>query len=292
MVGVLVTLGIGWGSTQSLGKIAVSTGYRPFGLIFWQLVIGVALLGAINLIRGGSFRVGAAGVRFALVIAVIGTLIPNSTFYLSLQHLPGGIMSIIIATVPLISFPIAVALGTDRFSGLRFLGLFCGLLGVALIALPAASLPEPGMAAWLPVAMIGPLFYAIEGNYVARFGTAGLDGVQAMFWASVVGAVIVLPLALGSGQFIDPAVKWGRAEAAIVVGSSLHAVLYATYIWLAVKAGSVFATQSGYIVTGSGVFWAMLLLGESFSGWVWAALVVMLVGLTLVQPRRRSDALR
>jgi drug/metabolite transporter (DMT)-like permease len=32
----------------------------------------------------------------------------------------------------------------------------------------------------------------------------------------------------------------------------------------------------------------MLLLGERFSAWVWAALVVMLLGLFLVQPRERS----
>jgi hypothetical protein len=37
---VLVVLGVGWGSTQSLGKIATATGHQPFGLIFWQLVVG------------------------------------------------------------------------------------------------------------------------------------------------------------------------------------------------------------------------------------------------------------
>ncbi len=285
LLGILLLLGIGWGSTQSLGKIAVSTGHGFFGLIFWQLVIGIAVLGALNLIRGGGFGVTRAGLTFALVIAFIGTIIPNSSFYIAVAHLPGGIMSILISTVPLISFPIALALGMDRFSPVRLAGLLCGLLGVALIAVPQASLPEAGMVVWLPLAMVGPLFYAIEGNYVARVGTAGLDAVQAMFWASLVGAVIVLPLALASGQWIDPLQPWGRAEMALLVSSCLHAVLYATYVWLAARAGAVFATQTSYIVTGSGVFWAMLLLGERFSGWIWAALVVMLVGLTLVRPR-------
>ena len=31
---VLLVLGIGWGSTQALGKIAASTGHGPVGLIF------------------------------------------------------------------------------------------------------------------------------------------------------------------------------------------------------------------------------------------------------------------
>jgi len=288
LVGVLLLLGIGWGSTQSLGKLAVSSGHQHFGLIFWQLVIGAVLLGAINLLRRQSFAITVAGLRFAVVIALIGTLIPNSTFYMSVAHLPGGVMSILISTVPLLSFPLALALGMDRFSPLRLLGLCCGLLGVALIALPQTSLPSPDMAAWLPVAMIGPLFYALEGNYVAKWGTAGLDAVQAMFWASLVGALIALPLMLLTGQWISPLPPYGVPELALIASSCVHALVYAAYVWLAARAGAVFATQTSYFVTGSGVLWAVLLLGERFSGWVWAALAVMLLGLFLVQPRVRA----
>ena len=35
LIGVLILLGVGWGSTQALGKMAVSSGYQHFGLIFW-----------------------------------------------------------------------------------------------------------------------------------------------------------------------------------------------------------------------------------------------------------------
>jgi len=223
-----------------------------------------------------------------VVIALIGTLIPNSTFYLSVAHLPGGVMSILISTVPLLSLPLALALGMDRFDALRLLGLCCGVLGVALIALPQTSLPSPDMVAWLPVALIGPLFYAMEGNYVAKWGTAGLDAVQAMFWASSVGALMALPLTLWSGQWISPLPPYGVPELALIASSCVHALVYAGYVWLAARAGAVFATQVAYVVTGSGVLWAMLLLGERFSGWVWAALAVMLLGLFLVQPRVRS----
>ena len=288
LVGVLLLLGIGWGSTQSLGKLAVSSGHQHFGLIFWQLVIGAVVLGTLNLLRRKSFAITRAGLRFAVVIALIGTLIPNSTFYLSVAHLPGGVMSILISTVPLLSLPLALALGMDRFDALRLLGLCCGVLGVALIALPQTSLPSPDMVAWLPVALIGPLFYAMEGNYVAKWGTAGLDAVQAMFWASSVGALMALPLTLWSGQWISPLPPYGVPELALIASSCVHALVYAGYVWLAARAGAVFATQVAYVVTGSGVLWAMLLLGERFSGWVWAALAVMLLGLFLVQPRLKA----
>ena len=287
-VAVLMATGAAWGSTQPLGKIAVSTGHGHFALIFWQLVIGALLLGSVLLARRQGFAVTRGRLAFAVLIAVIGTLIPNSTFYISVAQLPSGIMSIIIATVPLLSFPLAVALGMDRFGALRALGLVCGIAGVALIALPEASLPSPAMAAFLPLAMVGPLFYAVEGNVVARWGTWGMSAVQTMFLVSAVGAVMALPLAVLSGQWFDPFAAWGRAETALVASSVAHALAYATYVWLAAQAGAVFAAQTGYIVTGTGVIWAMLLLGERFSPFVWAALGVMMLGLFLVQPRGRS----
>ena len=286
-IAMLIAMGLGWGATQPLGKIAVSTGHRHFGLIFWQLMVGVLLLGAILIVQRRAVPVTRETLTFAVIIALIGTIIPNSTFYYSVAHLPSGIMSILISTVPLMAFPVAMMLGMDRFSAGRLAGILCGLAGVALIALPGASLPDAGMAAYLPIAMIGPLFYAFEGNYVAKFGTAGMDAVQAMFLASAVGAVIMAPVAVGSGQWIDPTLPWGRAEWALVVGSAVHTLCYCAYVWLAGRAGAVFAAQCGYIVTGTGVIWAMLILGERFSGWVWAALGVMMLGLFLVQPREQ-----
>jgi drug/metabolite transporter (DMT)-like permease len=285
---VLLALGIGWGSTQALGKIAVSTGHGPFGLIVWQGVIGMAVLGALTLARGRKLHLTWAGLRFAVIIAIVGTVLPTYTFYTSVAHLPAGIMSVLISAVPLFSFPMAMALGMDKFSSRRLFGLVCGMFGVALIALPGVSIPDPALAIWVPFALLGPLFYAAEGNIVARWGTFGLDPVQVMFWASLLATVITLPVAVLTGQMFDLS-PFGKPEAALVFNSGLHALLYASYVWLNGKAGAVFASQVAYFITGSGVFWAMGLLGERFSVIVWQALVVMLAGVALVQPRERAN---
>lgn len=283
---ILIWLGVGWGSTQPLGKIATEGGAGPFALIFWQSVICVLVLGAISGLRGRGLVFTRRALTFYVVVALIGTMIPNTTFYISVTHLPSGIMSIIISTIPLIAFPMALVLGMERFNLQRLAGLCLGLFGVALIALPRASLPDPAMAAWLPVAMVGPLFYAAEGTFVARFGTAGMDPVQAMFGVSVVAMLLSLPVMLALGQGMMP---WpiGRPEAALIGSSVLHGLLYSTFVWLAGRAGSVFASQSTYIVTASGVVWAMVILGERFSPLIWAALVVMLAGVALVRPREK-----
>ena len=291
-LGLLVVLGVGWGSTQPLGKIAASSGTGAFALIFWQLVICTVVLGAVTLARGKGLVLTRRALVFYGVVAMVGTLIPNFTFYTSVVHLPAGIMSILISTVPLLSYPMTLLLRIDRFERRRLAGLLLGLAGVALIALPRSSLPEAGMLAFLPLALFGPFFYAVEGTFVSRFGMAGMDPVQAMFGASLFGMLLCLPVVLVTGQWVNPLARFDQAEQALVVSSVLHAMLYSTYVGLAARVGAVFATQTSYIVTAAGLCWSMLLLGERFSPWIWAALPVMLLGLTLVQPRPSYSAER
>ena len=285
---VLVALGVGWGATQPLGKIAASTGHKAFGLIFWQLVVCCVVLGALTVVRGKSLPLHPAGLRFYAVVAVLGTLVPNATFFTSVARLPSGIMSILISMVPLLAFPIAMALGQDRFSPRRLAGLALGLFGVALIAFPSTSLPDAAMVAYLPLAMIGPLFYALESIYVARVGTPGMDAVQAMFGASVAGLILCVPVVILTGHWFAMPMPPGRPEVALILSSALHALLYCAFVWLAATVGAVFAAQSAYIVTAAGMIWAMVLLGERFSPMVWLAAAVMLLGLSLVQPRLKS----
>jgi len=291
LIGILVLLGMCWGITQPLAKIAVSEGYRHFGLVFWQLAIGAVFLGTITLIRGTGLPVTRKHLAFYTLIALIGTVLPNSASYQAAVYLPAGVISILLSLVPMFAFPVALLLAVDRFSWRRVLGLAAGLVGVVLLVGPDASLPERAMVAFIPLALIAPAFYGVEGNVVSKWGTHGLDAVQVLTGASIVGALIALPLAVFSGQWIDPRPPWGAPDMALTASALIHASVYCGYVWLVGQAGAVFAAQVSYLVTGFGVMWAMLLLDERYSGFVWLAMLVMFVGLFLVQPRPRVDAL-
>ncbi|MEL7150001.1 MAG: DMT family transporter [Pseudomonadota bacterium] len=285
---VLIVMGAGWGLTQPLSKIAVSTGYRHFGLVFWQLVIGALALGIIQVLKRRALRLDPAALRVYVFIALVGTIIPNSASYEAIRHLPSGLVSILLALVPMFAFPIALVLGNERFVPLRFAGLVLGLCGVLLIVAPEGSLPDRSMVLYVPIALIGPLFYSLEGNAVARWGTAGLSPLEVLLGASLFGALLLLPVATLTGQFIDPRGPREAADWALIAASLVHVAVYTTYVWLVGRAGPVFAVQVSYLVTGFGVFWAMLLLGERYSGWVWAAMALMLIGMFFVQPRARA----
>lgn len=284
-------MGAGWGATQPLSKIAVSEGYRTFGLIFWQLVIGALVLFPYLWARAQLHWLNFQQTVFAIVIAMIGTILPNAASYQAVVHLPSGIMSIVIAAVPMIAFPMALALRLEGFSWARLAGLLFGIIGVVLLARPE-SLPGTANLGWLALALIAPTLYAVEGNVVAKLGTFGLGAVRLLFWSSAIGALLCFPIALGTGTFIAPhsPINWQAPDWALLAMSAIHAVVYSSYVWLISRAGPVFAGQVAYLVTGFGVFWAIIFLKESYSGAVWLALGLMFVGLTLVRPRD-SDGL-
>jgi drug/metabolite transporter (DMT)-like permease len=54
------------------------------------------------------------------------------------------------------------------------------------------------------------------------------------------------------------------------------------------NSGPLFASQVAFLVTISGVLWGMLIFGETHSSWVWLSLVLMLIGMSLVSPKRKS----
>jgi drug/metabolite transporter (DMT)-like permease len=140
------------------------------------------------------------------------------------------------------------------------------------------------MLAFIPLGLIPSLMYAFEGNFVARFGTGGAGPLQLLLGASIAGVVITGPIAVGTGQWINPIHVWGIADFALIASALIHTLVYTLYVMIVRNYGPVFSVQVSYVVTASGLGWAMLILGERYSGPIWLALVVMFVGIYLVSP--------
>ena len=278
-------IGVGWGATHPLSKIAVVGGYRDFGAIFWQSVVMTLALAMVAIIRGKGLPLGRAQMIVFVVIAIIGTVLPNAASYTAYLEVDAGVMAILIATVPLFAFPVALMFRLERLRMQRLFGLLLGLTGVLLLIVP--DLGEVGAlpTLYIGLALLASLSYAFEGNIVAKFGTAGMDPLQVLLGASIVSTVVSLPFTFVTGSWIVPAFPLQEPDYALLASSLIHGAVYAGYVWLISAAGSVFAVQVGYIVTVSGVFWSRAVLGEAYSPWVWAAMLVVLAGVFLVQPK-------
>ncbi len=281
----LVFMGLVWGAVFPITKIAVSTGHKPFGIMVWQMVIGVSLSAAFLLLRGKRLNFTRANLPVYVGVAMLGTVLPNFFSYTASAHLPAGIISILIALVPLFSMPIALLMGFERFNWVRLLGALSGAVALLLLIGPEASLPDPSQYIFVLVMAVAPLLYGMEGNFLTYMGERGLDATQTLFGATIIALTFAVPLALGLGQWIDPLQPWGPPEWAIPAGAVLNITAYILYVWLIHRAGPVFSSQVAYLVTGWGVLISMVFLGETYSSWVWLALGLMLLGVALVRPK-------
>ena len=63
---------------------------------------------------------------------------------------------------------------------------------------------------------------------------------------------------------------------------------YLMFLELIVIAGPLFAAQTGYFVTASGVVFGIIIFGEQHSAWIWIALGVIFAGVALVNPRQEE----
>lgn len=288
LYGTLIFIGAIWGGVFTLSKIAVSTGHQPLGLLLWQLVISVILSSIVLLVRGRLNCFSREVMWLFFGVAVLGTVVPNYISFRVVENLPAGILVIIIALVPLFALPMALAMKYEKFDWKRFSGIGFGGLAVWLLVGPEASLPDSSKVWFVLLGILVPFIYAAEGTFLTWVGDKNLDPVQILFGASILGVLMVIPLAIGSGQFLSPIRVWGAPEYAIAANSIANWIAYIGYIWLIRQAGPVFAAQVSYVVTGFGVVWAMVFLGESYSIYIWLALGLMMCGLFMVQPKERQ----
>ncbi|MFK7902412.1 MAG: DMT family transporter, partial [Nitratireductor sp.] len=288
----LLIIGSVWATTVPLIKIAVSTGLKPFGITFWELVVVCLVLGVIVFVRGYKVSFTKKHLVYCFVLSILGTLFPNAFSYIAAAQLPAGIMAIIIATVPMCALTVALLIKNEALSARRLVGILIGLCAMIMLAAPGTSLPDPTKAIFILVAFIAPLCYGIESNYIAAKAPKSLHPVATLFIASLIALPIAGVISFFSDQFFVPSIFAGNAlsnaELAIVAFAFAHAFAYSGYMWLVSLAGPVFTSQIAYIVTIIAVALSWYFLNEEYTGFVWAALGLILFGLTLVQPRSQN----
>ena len=231
-VAALLAIGLGWGLATPLVKIAAGEGRGHFALTFWHILLVSAVVAPAALLRSGRIPLGPRHLRLYVALAMVGAVIPTSASFAAAPHLPAGVLAILLAMTPLFTFPIAIAMGLERFEARRALGLALGIGCVALIASPGAELPSRAAAAFIPVALVAPLCFGMEGNVYARWGLRDLDPVQTLAGASMAGLPLTLGLALAAGQWI----AWSM----VLLGES-----YSHLVWigLALMLAGIFLVQ-------------------------------------------------
>ena len=285
----LLFMGAAWGLSFSFGRIATSVGGQPFGITFWQCIVCGGILLTYTLLRGRPMPLDGRHLRIYLYVALLGASIPNSLYYFAAPHVDAGVLSITVTLIPMVTYAVALALGSEVRSLVRVSGVICGAIAILMLVLPENSLPSRDAIPWLLLACLSAVCYALENIYLSRPGQQDIGPVRTACGMNLMAAALVLPVGLATGQFFIPTFPFGTLEWTIIGLGMINAVAYTTLIAVIGMAGPVFASQTGYVVTLAGVFWGMALFGEQHSPWVWASLVTMMVGMSLVSPRQEKS---
>ncbi len=288
---LLILLGMLTGLYPTLSKILAGSDIdNPIGMTAWVAIVTMS----IGLI--GTFlsrivpKLTWSKLKFALVIGPFAGAFPQITLFYVSEHIPAMVMSITLAMQSLMVFLITAALRIEKPSLIRFAGLLFGLLGVAVIILPSSSATGIGSPLWIMVALLVPLFYALEGITMMAMPKENTNAWELVFLTMLGSSIWAWIAALAMGKVLvvgDVDITTGTM---IVTFGSVSA--FATWL-LAVavrKTGAIFASQYGYVSTIMGVVWSILLLSETATGWIWLSLGCMLVGMLLVRPKDNNDA--
>lgn len=285
----MLCMGMLWGVSFSVAKIAINAGGTPMGVAFWQAVIASILLLSYTLARGRPMPLGGEQIRFYIVIGLLGIAIPGVCFYLAAPHLPAGILAITVTLVPILTYGLALTFKLEQISWRRVTGIIFGACAILLLVAPESSLPNRNAVPWLLLACVSSLCLAFQNILLARWKIAGLGSIRIACGMNIAAAVLLLPVALANGTLFMPTFPFGAVEWAVLGLALIATIAYTMFVTTVERAGPIFASQVGYVVTLAGVFWGMLLFGESHSAWVWVSLVTMLAGLALVTPRKTGE---
>ena len=209
-------------------------------------------------------------------------MLPGFFMFLTAPALPAGVRAIVVALVPIFVLPMALALGLSAPTrgGPRGRPRRGGGGDGRASGRAARGRRYRDAAARADLAAL----LRVEASYLAWRRPHGLHPFEVLFGASLVSIALTWPFAVATGQMVHPT-GWGRPEWAMLAVGVLNAGAYSGYVWLIGAAGSVFASQIAYLVTGFGVAWSMLLLGERYPPPVWVAFALILAATALVQPR-------
>lgn len=283
---MLLALGTMWGSTFSISKLGIQEGIPPLAYGFWQCLGAAALLAATIPLRrlAGGFG-GRRALAFGAAAGQLGIFWPNVAFYYAVQHIPAGLMTVVVTVSVPLTYAFALLLGLEALRRRRLAGLALGFGGAMILVGGGVSLPDPAAYPFLLLAFLTPTFYAAGSVFSGRFRPQGTS-------SHLLAIVMLLSAAVGQGLFMLllgqtwlPGQASGTADLALGAQVLVSAVAYVLYFETIRRAGAVFFSQVGYVVVVTGLIWGYLFFGETFGPWLYVAAGLILAGVALVNRR-------
>jgi drug/metabolite transporter (DMT)-like permease len=287
---LLIILGVIWGSGYSIARYAMTNGVPPLGYSFWQSVGPAIVLLIICFFKEGGLTVSLRNMRYYLIAGVLGIVLPNTNMYFAAAHLPAGILAVIVNTVPIMMYPLALAARQEKLHLGRFIGVLFGFIGIFMIVGSKWSLPSVNEMKWALITLLTPFFFACCALYSVHDRPAKSSSLQLAAGMLVASAVILTPIVIDTHEFY-PLNSLSLPNLAVMLEIVLSSIGYVILFKLLKIAGAVYYSLVGGIVAITGLFWGWLLFGEKLHLWTVFSVLLIIVAVTtvsLLQEKRKG----
>ncbi|MCW5588268.1 MAG: DMT family transporter [Legionellales bacterium] len=279
---LLLLLGVIWGSGYSIARFAMTHGVSPLGYSFWQ-ALGPAFLTLILALPKRLHHLQNNNtILFFLICGLIGIALPNVNMYYAAAHLPAGILAVIVNTVPLLIYPLALVFRLEIFQPLRMMGVLLGFAGLMCLLLPHSALPTPNMMGHVLFALLSPLCFALCALYCSRYQPQDCDSLLAAAGMLFFAAVLLTPIIIITHEFYFFHWPLINTDYAILLEIVLSSIGYVIFFKLIHLAGAVFYSLVSGVVALTGLVWGKFIFHEVLTTWEFTAISFILSGIVLV----------
>jgi drug/metabolite transporter (DMT)-like permease len=285
---LLMILGTSWGVHFPILRFAAESGLSHSGIAA-AIIGGVAIaFVAICVARRRMPAFGRRQVRFYLVCAILGYVIPYMLALFAGGRIDSGMLTLIGALSPVMTLCLAGLLRVERITAGRLVGIGFGFASVIVLAAPQADVAGSGALLAMLVALGVPASYSSYHIYVLKRWPGGFDSFQVACGEAIAAVVILLPLYLwtGGGEILTGEWTAGHwAMLALILLTTMDCYLYFEIVRLA---GPVYVSQANFVTVVAGVLWGMALHGEQPSPWIWLSAALLLGSLVMLVRHRGS----
>lgn len=289
--GLLLLLGFTWGTGYTIARFVLTHGVSPLGYSFWLALGPATLLTMLTRLKGLAIPLSLQHGRYYAISALLGVVIPNTNMYFAAPHLPAGLLAVIVNTVPILVYPIALLANAETFNLQRFLGIGCAIAGLMLLILPKASLPSPHMIPWVFAVLATPFSFALCAVYIARFRPGNLNAWAASSGTLIFSTALLLPIMILTHSTYILHLSLTPTDWIILLEIALASVGYIVFFTLIQFAGPVYYSLVDTIVSLTGLFWGYMIFHEQLNHWTRSAVLFILFALLLITKKQRQHQL-
>ncbi|TAK75316.1 MAG: DMT family transporter [Gammaproteobacteria bacterium] len=287
---LLILLGFIWGTGYSIARFAMTHGVPPLGYSFWQSLGPAIIIGLLFSCQGKTLPRAPSHLRYYFICGLTGIAIPNTSMYFAASHLPADILPMIVNTVPIIAYPLALFVGLESFNWQRMLGVGLAFCGLMFIILPKTSLPSPDMIPWALSTLLTPISFAVCSIYIARCRPANSDIFSLTTGMLTASSLLLIPLVFSTGSFYPLHFPLDMPEGVIILEIVLSSIGYLLLFQLIKIAGPVYYSLVDTIVVITGIFWGFVIFHEKLNEWTATAVCCIVCALFLVTRQQRAIA--